>query len=131
MVETAGHMQVVPASLQRNNNCYEILIDFSKMELPPSDPVRLRLDFDTFFVPDEIGINGDTRELVVKAPTIVRLIPRRLVREDNTKAAVTSPLRASASYVIGAISAGQKALQFGHLVKRDRRHLLKPRIAQS
>ena len=76
MIETAGQTQAVPASLQRNDNSYEILIDFSNMELPPSDPVRLRLNFDTFFVPKKIGINGDTRELVVGAPTLVQLIPR-------------------------------------------------------
>ena len=68
--------QAVPASLQRNDNSYEILIDFSKMDLPPSDSVRLRLDFDTFFVPSKIGINADTRELVVNAPALVQLLPR-------------------------------------------------------
>jgi len=82
MIETAGQMQAVPetqavpASLKRNDNSYEILIDFSNTELPLADPVRLRLNFDTFFVPKKIGINGDTRELVVKAPTLVQLLPR-------------------------------------------------------
>jgi len=50
------------------------LIDTSSIELPPSDQVRLRLHFDTFFVPKKLGINGDERELVVKAPTLIQLI---------------------------------------------------------
>jgi hypothetical protein len=76
MIVSADQTQAVPASLERHNNSYEILIDFSKMELPPSDPVRVHLNFDTFFVPNKIGINADTRELVLNAPTIVQLIPR-------------------------------------------------------
>jgi hypothetical protein len=64
----------VPASLQRTDGGYEIRIDTSAVELPPFDPVRFQLTFDTFFLPKEIGINDDTRKLVVPAPTFVQLI---------------------------------------------------------
>jgi hypothetical protein len=75
-METDGRTQAVPASLKRNDNSYDLLIDCSNMELPPSDPIRLHLNFDTFFVPNKIGINDDPRELVVYSPTLVQLIPR-------------------------------------------------------
>jgi hypothetical protein len=75
-IETGSQTQAAPAFLQRDDNAYVILVDLSNMELPRSDPIRLHLDFDTFFVPKKIGVNGDTRQLVVNAPTIVRLIPR-------------------------------------------------------
>jgi hypothetical protein len=66
--------KIVPASFRRVENGYEILIDTSLAELPSSEKVRLHLKFDTFFVPQRIGINGDTRELVVPAPTLVQVI---------------------------------------------------------
>ena len=44
------------------------------MKVSASDQVRLHLTFDTFFVPEEIGIIPDTRELVVRAPRIVEVI---------------------------------------------------------
>jgi hypothetical protein len=73
-IDSTDGSQVVSASLQRQDNNYEILVDTSSTELPLSDPVHLHLRFDTFFIPKEIGINGDTRELVVQAPTHVELI---------------------------------------------------------
>ena len=73
-IDTEARSQPVPASMRRIDNDYEILIDTSSIELAPSDQVRLRLHFDTFFVPKKLGLNGDERELVVKAPTLVQLI---------------------------------------------------------
>ncbi len=71
VIDTNGSSQSVPASFRRVDNSYEILIDTSSIELPPSENVHLHLKFNTFFIPKEIGMNGDTRELVVWAPTIV------------------------------------------------------------
>jgi hypothetical protein len=74
-IDTEGTSEkVVPASFRRTDNSYEILIDTSFAELPHSDKVRLHLKLDTFFVPQHLGINSDTRELVVPAPSLVQLI---------------------------------------------------------
>jgi hypothetical protein len=59
---------------KRIDTGYEILIDTSPMELPPSEDIILRLQFDTFFVPKNMGKSDDARELVVPAPTLVQLI---------------------------------------------------------
>jgi len=37
--------------------------------LPSSCPVTIHLTFDRYFVPSKLGINTDTRELVVPEPT--------------------------------------------------------------
>jgi hypothetical protein len=72
-IDTMDSPVAVPASLRRADDGYEILVDVSSRELPPSDPVRLHLSFDTFFVPKMIGMNDDTRELVFLAPSLIRL----------------------------------------------------------
>jgi hypothetical protein len=73
-VDTAAGPQSVPASFHRTDTGYEILIDTSATELPPSDSIILHLHFDTFFVPKKVGKSDDARELVVRAPTLVQLI---------------------------------------------------------
>jgi hypothetical protein len=73
-VDTAAGPQLVPALFKRIDTGYEILIDTSPMELPPSGNIILRLQFDTFFVPKNFGNSDDARELVVQAPTLVQLI---------------------------------------------------------
>jgi hypothetical protein len=36
--------------------------------------VQIELKFDTFFVPKQIGLNPDVRELVVQAPDLIELV---------------------------------------------------------
>jgi len=73
-VDTAAGPLLVPALFKRIDTGYEILIDTSATELPPSDSIILRLHFDTFFVPKNMGNSDDARELVARAPTLVQLI---------------------------------------------------------
>ena len=63
----------VPATFQRAGATYEIEIDTSGTPLPPSDPVSVHLNFDTFFVPKDRGMSADIRQLVVPAPNQVEL----------------------------------------------------------
>jgi hypothetical protein len=74
-IDTGPATEPVPAFLHENANSYEILLDLSKIEPPQSDPVQVRLAFDTFFIPKKMGISSDTRELVLPAPSQVRLSP--------------------------------------------------------
>jgi hypothetical protein len=73
-VDTAAGPQLVPALFKRTDTGYEILIDTSATELPTSDSITLRLHFDAFFVPKNMGDSDDARELVARAPTLVQLI---------------------------------------------------------
>jgi len=72
-IEPGERTQRVPATFQRVGSDYEIVIDTSSLQLPPDDQVYLRLDFDSFFVPERKKPTTEVRELVVKTPTLVQL----------------------------------------------------------
>jgi hypothetical protein len=65
--------QAVPATFKRDSNNYEIFVELAKLDLSRTDPVRVHLRFDTFFVPAKLRMNDDTRELVMRAPAEVRM----------------------------------------------------------
>jgi hypothetical protein len=64
----------VPSSLRRVDDNYEIILDTSSSNLPPSETARFDLAFDSFFIPKKIGLNEDIRELVLPAPSAVQLL---------------------------------------------------------
>ena len=67
--------QIAPASFRRVGSEYEIVIDTSSLKLSPTDSVNIRLNFDSFFVPNK-GTGNDFRELVARAPVLVELFRR-------------------------------------------------------
>ena len=73
-IDAAAGQQLIPASFKRVDTGYEITIDTSLVELPPSDNIILQLHFSTFFIPKNAGRKDDARELVVRTPTLVQLI---------------------------------------------------------
>jgi hypothetical protein len=72
-VDMGSGPQVVPVSLKRDGSNYEISLDLPKIDSSRTDPVRVHIGFDTFYVPDKLRKNGDTRELVLHAPSEVRM----------------------------------------------------------
>lgn len=52
---------------------YDIVVDGSNIGTGPT--VKVALTFNQFFVPKELGINSDTRQLVVQMPTSRELLP--------------------------------------------------------
>jgi len=73
-IETETGSTTLSSSLRRTGERYEILIDVSSIKNLPTDPVRISISFDTFFVPSKLGINADNRELVVPTPDLVELL---------------------------------------------------------
>ena len=68
-----GSLQTAPATFQRVENNYQILIDTSRLRFPPTNTiVEIQLTFDSFFVPSKKG-RHDNRQLVVQAPSLVQL----------------------------------------------------------
>jgi hypothetical protein len=72
-IDTAGTSVPVPATFQRAGDTYQIDIDTAGTTLPPTDPVSVHLNFDTFFVPKDRAVSTDTRQLVVPAPNRVEI----------------------------------------------------------
>jgi hypothetical protein len=72
-IENEGSSQPVPATFQRTGAAYEVNIDTAGTTLPLTEPVSIHLNFDTFFVPKDRGINSDTRQLVVPAPNRIEI----------------------------------------------------------
>ncbi len=56
------------------NDEYVIAIDASAAIRRPEETIEIALEFPTYFVPSERGINADTRKLAVSFPTSTRLI---------------------------------------------------------
>ena len=72
-IPTGKSFLQVPATLMRDGSSYTISLDTSSLELPPAEHIRFHISFDVFFVPKAIGVNEDTRELVVYAPSRVEM----------------------------------------------------------
>lgn len=56
------------------NDEYAIAINASATISRPEETIEIALEFPTYFVPIERGINADTRKLAVSSPTATRLI---------------------------------------------------------
>lgn len=63
----------VPATFRREGSTYTISVDTSSLELPRAEYIPFHISFDVFFVPKTIGLNQDTRELVIPAPSRVEM----------------------------------------------------------
>ncbi len=68
-------LETLPTALKRDGSRYSISIDGRSALAWNRDPVQVRLTFDTYFVPKLLGINDDTRELVIMAPTAITMRP--------------------------------------------------------
>jgi hypothetical protein len=55
---------------------YRIIISLDAKEFDHGGPVRIRVLFDTYFVPKDLGINEDTRQLVIMTPKQIELLPQ-------------------------------------------------------
>ena len=73
-IDAGKSSQTAHTSFQRVGSNYEIVIDTSSLRFPPPDHVYIRLNFDSFFVPNTKETGSETRELVVKAPALVQLL---------------------------------------------------------
>ena len=72
-VQTNNKSMTLPATLMRDGRNYTISFDTSSLGNPRDEDVRLHVSFDVFFIPKVIGINEDTRELVIRAPSRVEM----------------------------------------------------------
>ena len=58
----------LPASLKANGTKYLIVIDCRTI-CASAQEYSIQLTFDRYFVPKDLGINNDTRQLVIMVPT--------------------------------------------------------------
>lgn len=61
----------VPATFRKDDGRWALTLDLRGQPVPFSRAISCRVKFDAFFVPRDLGINNDTRQLVVQAPTDV------------------------------------------------------------
>jgi hypothetical protein len=66
---------VLPALFSVDGSRYQIMVDLSTQTALQSGALTIDIAFSTSFVPASLGINPDTRELVVRGPDSVRAIP--------------------------------------------------------
>jgi hypothetical protein len=56
-------------TIKRTDQSYQIIIDTNSLARPSNGPVTIQLTFDRYFVPSKLGMNTDTRDLVLRTPT--------------------------------------------------------------
>ena len=76
LVRTDGDFRTVPVKLVAAGPSYRMIVSLDAKELEREGPVQIRVLFDTYFVPRDLGINGDTRQLVIRMPRQVELLPQ-------------------------------------------------------
>lgn len=62
----------IPATLTSSEGNYRLVVDATAIANREGDQ-SIKLEFDRSFVPNELGINADTRKLVMEAPTARKL----------------------------------------------------------
>jgi hypothetical protein len=74
IANVAGHDAVaIPATFHRIGDRYEIDLDPSPLRIFGGKGVDIALSFNKFFVPSALGMNPDTRELVIMKPTSIEI----------------------------------------------------------
>lgn len=73
LLRTNGESVDLPAEMVTDGERYVINIRLNHETLPPEGSVQIRLDFDKYFIPMEIGTGPDPRKLVIMTPREVRL----------------------------------------------------------
>jgi hypothetical protein len=66
----------IPATLAVTSTAYQLRVEFPEQDLPVGREARVQLLFDHWFIPREIGLNSDTRQLVIPTPEQVVFHPR-------------------------------------------------------
>ncbi|MBI1915738.1 MAG: hypothetical protein HYS12_13545 [Planctomycetes bacterium] len=73
VMKAAGKEQAIPAHLDVTDFHYDLVFQVPAEWLPKHGQVTVDIKFDTWFVPHDLGLNDDTRELVVCSPDTVSL----------------------------------------------------------
>ncbi len=74
MIETEGQQPLAaPAQFSETNGRYTIHVAIPSLATSSNEETTIRVRFSRFFVPKELGVNDDTRRLVVRPPDSVRL----------------------------------------------------------
>ena len=64
----------VPATINAYAGDYALRIELNPADLPSDGEVHLKISFDKYFVPEELGLNSDARRLVIIMPEKVSLL---------------------------------------------------------
>jgi hypothetical protein len=82
-VESSSNTVPIPATFRPAGNRYEILIDTSTIRPLPGDVVRIRLQFDTFFVRKDAAPHNDFRQLVSRPSTRCEAVAKETLTDGK------------------------------------------------
>jgi hypothetical protein len=72
-----GHKErslVTDFSATGQNYSIQITLPAELPDLDKEEMLRIKVSFSNYFIPSELGINEDTRQLVIQAPTETRIL---------------------------------------------------------
>ena len=73
-LETASGLQTIPAHFERDQQSATLILDLSGVRSDLPEAVKIHVLPDHSFIPKDLGINNDTRQLVIPGPIDVRML---------------------------------------------------------
>jgi hypothetical protein len=75
LVQSDRDIKTIPVTIKITGNDYLITLHLDPKDIDGDRAAQIHLSFDTYFIPKDIGVSEDTRQLVIRTPQEIMLLP--------------------------------------------------------